>query len=536
MKRLSLMVACALFVAAAVASRRLGDPDLGWHLATGRSLLAHGLSKVDDLAFGHAPVRFITVFTDVLFYGFARAFGTLGLQILGGVLAALTGLVVFVHGNRTPLSAIVAAATVAALEAWVSLNAAELSLVALPLTIHLLETKRHRLLAPLFFAWANAHGFVAIGAAMAVGWVVLRRDKKAIAPVALAMAAACINMSGPRVFLGTARFGEQLGGITEWLPTTWHLLIHHEPLAIVFGVLGILAIVLGRPRPPPLFDCFAVAGALVVMFHTTRMIPVAVVVIAPIAARRFQALVPETFLTRIASVLAPVAAAAFAIVAPSTSLGVGFEPRVLPVAATGFVERAQPSGRMWNFWPFGGYLEWTLGPEREAFVDGRNTLAHDPETLRRAHASITDNAAFESLVDDLHLEWAIANAGNPGGVAQSRRFTAVYFDDTAEIYVKTDGANAALAKEGYRFVRPGEDDSNLIVVALKGGPNAEALAHDGELAAAQAPDSVRNRYIAACGALAAHDDARFEDHLAALIGLGAEPMVITALRRASLRR
>lgn len=224
------------------------------------------------------------------------------------------------------------------------------------------------------------------------------------------------------------------------------------------------------------------------------------------------------------------------LVAPVTSLGVGFEPSLLPVAATEWVREARPLGRMWNFWPFGGYLAWELGTEHEVFMDGRNTLARDRELVMRANRSIVDRAAFEALVEDYGIEWAISSASpadprSGAGVAHDRRFAMTYLDDVAAVYVRSDGPNAELAGRGYRILRHDMPPETVVAIATGGGDAANALAHDGALAAAQAPASRRGAFLDACGALAAHDDDRFAAALARLERLGGDRALAAALRQ-----
>jgi hypothetical protein len=547
----------ALLAVYALASRCLGDPDLGWHLATGRSIVTHGaIPRVDDLAFAHAPVRYVVAVADVLLYLVARARGELALQIFGAVVAVLTPAIVFVHGRRTPTALFASALVLAALNAWVSPSAAPLSYPLLATELLLLDLHRRGArralyaLVPLLFLWANTHGSVAIGAAVVLAYALSRfveRDRAlpTLLVASAAVLAATLNPGGPRVLLGPLRFGESLGNVTEWMPPTWRLLVDHQPLVFVFAALGIASLAFGREpdeegtRSPRIFDVLAIVGSLIAVTQMTRMIPLAAIVIAPIAARRLGHLVPRTPAMALASSAATVAAAGFLFSNPPTRLGIGFDPVIFPVAATSFVERAKPAGRMWNFWPFGGYLAWRLGPEREVLVDGRNTLAHDRTLVERANASITEPAAFEALVDQYEIEWAITRASTAeptsgGGVARSKRFVMVYLDDVAAVYARTDGVNATLARDGYRILRHDTPPGLMLEIATSQDASAKKrLAHDGDLAFAQAPASTRSTFAFACGAIAARDEAKLTRAIDALTELGADALLVAALRDAS---
>lgn len=538
----------------ALSSRCLADPDLGWHLATGRSIVMHrAIPRVDDLAIAHASVRYVVAVSDVLLYLVTRATGAHGLQVFGGLVPIATAALVFFTGRRTPLALLMSALVLAALNAWVSPSAAPFSYPLLAGTMLLVD--RHRrdpvsrggraslyALVPLMFVWANTHGSVAIGTAIVVAYALARLVRRDLGVPTLLVAvaailAATLNPGGPRVLLATSRFGESLGNVTEWKPPTFALLVHHEPIVLFIGALGIAAIVFARERRE-LFDVLAVLSSLAAVSQMTRMIPLAAIVIAPIVARRFDHLVPKTPAMALASSAATIAAAGYLLVEPATRLGTGFDPVVFPIDATSWVERTKPAGRMWNFWPFGGYLAWRLGPEREVLIDGRNTLAHDRALVDRADASIVEPAMFEALVDEWDLQWAITRASSAepasgAGVARSARFTMTYLDDVAAVYVRRDGPNAALARAGYRVLRHDMPPGVMLDIATGANEKArEALAHDGDLAFEQAPASKRSAFVYACGAVAARDEKKLDSAIETLGRLDAEPMLVAALRAA----
>src|SRR5690606_15520753 len=132
---------------------------------------------------------------------------------------------------------------------WFIMRPVMFSYVGVILTLIVLEAHRgapdrqrarRRLgwLVPLFFVWANVHGFVALGAWLAVAYALYRATARALARrlpsplwpaadgddvlatvgiVGAALAAASLNTMGPRLLLGTLRSGEQFQ-VTEWAP------------------------------------------------------------------------------------------------------------------------------------------------------------------------------------------------------------------------------------------------------------------------------------------------------------------------------
>lgn len=550
----------------ALASRCLGNPDLGWHLATGRSIVAHGaIPRIDDLAVSHAPVRYVLAISDVLLYLAMRVGGDGGVQVFGALVALTTPLLTVIQGRKTPAALMVAALLAAALNAWVSPSSSPCSLPLLAATLLLLDLHRRAPdsrggrralfgLVPLLFVWANTHGTVTVGAIIVLTYAfdrLVALHKRALPTLLVCIAAvlaATLNPAGPRVLLATRRFDETLHGITEWEAPSLDFLIHDQPFVLVIGALGLVALAFGREpddegggRKPRLFDVLAVLGSLAGVPQANRMIPLAAIVIAPVVARRLGGFVPRTTTMGLAASAATIASAAYLFLNPTTTRGVGFDPIIFPIDATSFVERANPAGRMWNFWPFGGYLAWRLGPTREVLTDGRNTLAHPRALVERAGASVTDPNAFESLVDEYDLQWAItrASAAEPTfgrGVARSARFTMVYLDDGAAVYMRSDGPNAGLAREGYRVLR--HDTPPFVMLDIATGQDEKAknaLAHDGDLAHAQAPESTRSTFVFACGAIAAQDDKKLRAAVETLTRLGAAPSLIEALTLAASR-
>lgn len=558
----------------ALAMRRLGDPDLPWHLATGQSIWAHkGIPDLDDLAFTHSPVHYTVAASDLLFFGVERLAGLLGLQIFGALIAAATAIVLFVHARRSgPIAYLVLALAVASLNAWLFVSTSELSFLLLAATLCLIDVHRRSpasragklalfALAPLQLFWANAHGFAAVGAAICalyLGYRVASRlargrvgdflpieDGVSLGPAAcavgLAIAATALNTGGPRLLLGTQRFGEDLRGITEWVPTTFGFLFERQPMTLVIFALGVVALIFGREdregrvrRVPSLFECGLVLGTIVLTALALRMIPVATLVIAPIAASRLAWLVPKTKLMQLTCAAATLAAGAFMLLTPMTSVGVGFEPKIFPVAATRFIEAAKPQGRMWNFWPFGGYLAWQLGPAYPVFMDGRNALAREPSLVTRANQSLIEPSAFDALAREFDMQWAITNASandpfSGAPLAKSGDWAMVYLDDVAAVYVRQGAQNRALAREGYRVLRHATSPDQALQFAMSSDVRARELMGDGALAARQDPASARSAFFEVCGAIAGRNRVMFESAIERFARLTDQESVVSAL-------
>jgi hypothetical protein len=233
------------------------------------------------------------------------------------------------------------------------------------------------------------------------------------------------------------------------------------------------------------------------------------------ATTRMSVRVPERSLAAVACSVCPLLAVAGLALAQPLTLPPGFDRKILPVDAAEFVARVGPRGPLYNSMPLGGYLALRLWPEQRVFSDGRNTIAYEPELIAATVDASFRRSSFEALERRFGFEWAVVTAReeerrNPALVT-SPDWIMVYLDDIAAVYVRARGPNAALGLEGYRVLRHWIDPAALLDSTAIDDPRwQQDLAHDGSLALAQAPDSPRAAFLAACGALAAHDAEGFD--------------------------
>jgi hypothetical protein len=572
-------IAAAVAVVAFVVARsvhRLGDFDLPWHLAFGRIVVAtRSVPRVDDLAYTHRPIQHAEFVSDALLYLVQREGGALALQVTGALVAALAFVVAWHPVRRRGAMAIlVASAAAAAATPWLLSRPATFSFLLLAVEMALLRIHRAdpdgrrgrralAALAPLFVLWANMHGFVVVGVAIAIGYLACRAAAKlargraaALLPpddarglgfaaiaVAAAVLGACINMAGPRLFLGPAVASRDFGHVTEWMRPTLSFLFVEHPASGVFLVLTLLAMAFGRDpdrsrRAPTLFDLGVVVVALALAAGAVRLIAVASVLLLPIVAERLSAIVPSSMAMRASSAMAALLVAPLAMIGADTPIGVGFEPSHFPEGAVRFIERERPSGNMFNFAAFGGYLAWRLYPQYRVLIDGRTGWVHDPALARRVYEAESSPRAFDALARDLNLQWAVCRAHEGERFclppAASRAWAMVYWDDASAIYVRRGGENERMAEHRYAIVTHRTTPDEMLAIALDGGARADALAHDADLAQAQAQDaaSVRAAFLGACAAIARRDLAAYEQSRRALVDRAPAPPLVDAIDEA----
>ncbi|MFI5297965.1 MAG: hypothetical protein ACHREM_07685 [Polyangiales bacterium] len=545
-----------LAILGVLALRRLDDFDLPWHLANGQLILAaHALPKVDDLSFTHGAVRYLEPISDVLYAVVLRATGAIGLQLLGAIVSvAMLATLWWRTRARGPIAPVVVALTAGATYPFLYVRPATISMLLLAVAMGAVEWHRREpasksaqralmTLIPLQWVWANTHGFAPFGAYLAIAYAGYRtlarvvdgrlgewlpreqgRDwPRAIVVAALATLATTLSRGGARLLLGRDRFGEDLTDITDWTPTTLSLLRATTPAMIALLALLLAALGFGRHpetrrRAPAPWDLIVSAISISLVFQAIRFVPFGAVLIAPIVIDRLAVFVRPTRLMSIVCATSSWVAAIVVAIAIESLLGVGWQPSFFPERAVQWIERARPAGNMWNFMAYGGYLELRLYPAYRAFNDGRNTLVRDTSIVTRARQSMTDDSVFDGLVADFSMQWALT-CSMPGTVFNAPLSTKpgwrmVFLDDVAAIYVRDEGPNAALARDGYRvlhhLVTP-RGSYELVMGTAKGDARlSQDLAHDGALAAEQAPTSARALQFAAIGAFAVRDRDAFD--------------------------
>ncbi|PKN31409.1 MAG: hypothetical protein CVU63_24085, partial [Deltaproteobacteria bacterium HGW-Deltaproteobacteria-20] len=365
---------------------------------------------------------------------------------LGGVLTMLVLWVVSIKLRSGPAGVLVTASAIAAASAWFIVRPATLSFVLIAWTAVALEIHRSSprsragratlaSLVPVHLAWANLHGFVVIGVAMVVAYLLYRSacaavrgrlprllpttgatDLRWTSGVAIGvLGASMVNLAGPELLLGPLRAIPDVGRVTEWEPTSLGFLLHHEPVALVYAILVVALLVLGREpasklRAPSAWDVGVALMGLVLASSAVRLVAVAAILTAPMAARRLAGLLPSTPRAWLTSSLAPVLLALWMLMRPGTTFGVGFEPDHFPEPAVQFVRDHKVAGTMWNSSVYGGYLSWRLYPEHHVLIDGRTSWVHEPRVVALAWRSERDVDAFRALDREFGFEWAICRA------------------------------------------------------------------------------------------------------------------------------
>jgi Flp pilus assembly protein TadD len=281
--------------------------------------------------------------------------------------------------------------------------------------------------------------------------------------------------------------------LSDWLgPLGWLV-------AIVLATVAITPRrVSGREVVTAAVFCALAGGAL-------RFAPMAATVLTPLAARglrsayhRFADRNQRRGMVAITMLAAGAlfASAWIASRTPDVPFGTRLGPRV-PVRATEYLKAIGFSGRLFNTFHLGGWLEWSL--DMKVFQDGRGKMrAEDarPAMLGppsyATFATLDRRYRFDALVID-YPEFAddrsfAAAEPDRDWAADRSVWALVAFDDGSQVYLRRDGRYSDIARrDEFRFIRP----SNAFYMPMH-APVAGLLS-DLERSVHEAPSCVRCR-------------------------------------------
>lgn len=425
---LRLLAFCAVFSLAAVPPL---DPDLWWHLANGRLLLAlRGWPHGDVYSFTAAGQPWVMHewLADLLMYGVFRV-GGLPLLVLGFALM-VTATAWLLHRllrgaglHPTAAVALTVVGVLAGSTTWGArpqlLNALFAGMLLLALHAYAKGRISAFWLCPFLWLWANCHSGFLSGVIIALlylagtglsAWhareaAIWPRWRRLAVATAGGTALSVVNPFGIATLLfplGTLTSPLIQGNIQEWASPDFHTLPGQLLEAVVFVV--ILGLATGRVRAP-LHEWLWALAFLGLALSSQRNVPLFILAGAPLVGRCAQAMLHQAgaALDGLAPTL-PGERAAFrqAWIRPQATLTSGLiNIALLVVVGAGMIAyRALPNLtpateqqamtasfpvdttaalaamhrplKIFNFYDFGGYLVWNLYPlgDRVA-IDGR---------------------------------------------------------------------------------------------------------------------------------------------------------------------
>jgi hypothetical protein len=259
--------------------------DARWLAALGRAIVAQG-SIPSGVPYAAAPsVDWVNVpvLGELIFHALQVVGGDRGLLVaqLIAVTAALTLLALGMRALGTPDAA---SATVlvlvffAAVPSFIIVRAQLFSLVLFCAALLLLRAESRRpsrrvwLLVPLIAFWANLHGAVLIGLAVAAAYLVVERARREPVVAAGVLAACCAALfltpalaASGSYYLGVMRSEAAQRGEGMWAP-----LSVHKPFDVFFIVLAIPLLVFALRSGAKVWELACVAALVLLTVHAGR--------------------------------------------------------------------------------------------------------------------------------------------------------------------------------------------------------------------------------------------------------------------------
>jgi hypothetical protein len=383
------------------------DPDLWGNLKFGLDLLgSHRVSTIDVYSFTQdQPWINHEWLAQVMMAASYRLAGTVGLVALKSLIVGATlWLIAGAFADAAPFVAEAAAIFVlwAALPVTLTFRAQLWTFLGLALLYRVLygPSARARYCVPLMFiVWVNSHIGWVIGLGLVFLWaasVVVSGNhadrKSALIVAVLSLLATLVNPYGIQMWMFSVGVAHLSRNILEWQPLWTSPVVNWLPWIITL----ILALMFGRSQPRLTVEkILCIAGlayaSLRVLKFSNLFAELTILFLAPAICRRFgrraaleQRLDPAVRLLNGAA-LAVVAAVVAVSSWPSIQCLRSASWRPDPRAARSLTE-AGATGRVANYFDWGEYIAWELGPRLRVSFDPRFDLMYSAATIAEQQA------------------------------------------------------------------------------------------------------------------------------------------------------
>lgn len=404
------------------------DPDMYWHLASGRWMVENGELLRRDVfssTIAGQPYSVGEWLGQIVLYAAYALGGWSGLALLRGLLVATAALFLTRAALRGGARAVIALplVTVALLLSEIEwTDRPQLFTLALfPLLLDLLlaarEGRVRRLLfvPPLLLVWTDLHGGYVLGLALVLIFALdaLLRRAHARAFAAAAALGALATLLDPGA-LG-------VGAVLAHAASPPRFIVEESPpdvltpAGLVFALFILATIFVALRAGGTLFDALLLVPLLVLALSAQRHMPFFAFASVPYLALRLPAAVP--LLDRTASLGAPPRAVlagvstgvAAVVLAALLTLPGAPDERAYPAGALGPL--AATSGALLNEYDWGGYLIWNA-PEHPVFIDGR-LFPYLPDTFAEFQRAVTLGPGYRAVLDESDIGAALLRPDRP---------------------------------------------------------------------------------------------------------------------------
>jgi len=316
----------------------------------------------------------------------------------------------------------------------------------------------------IMLVWANTHGAFITGFAIwfahMAGWVwdyihkqAERGDGVRLASIGFSsFAVTFINPSGWHLWsTSTGYYGNEflVNSTIEYLPPNFH-----NWSTWPFMILLALCL-LGTSLNVKLktYESFLLVGWTMLSLYSARNIPLFAIVTAPYAAVIIQSMLPALNIFQkienainsvernhkgvILPLLAVIFLASTTLAQKRTSTVNTFDPNKFPVQAVEWMKANPQEGRMFNNFIWGGYLLYTMFPQKLVFIDGQTDFYGEAFTREYAQVMKLEDGWQDVLVK-YDISWAIVESTRPlvPALQNELNWNVLYKDSTTTILHK----------------------------------------------------------------------------------------------------
>jgi len=468
MKRLEIILFAIILL---FSVRPVENYDVWFHLKYGEYILTTKQLPFTDVfshtAFGQPAVPYEWLFQLILYFIY-RAFGTAGIQIL--VASLVLGYTLLFRQILKEIFSVptigrmflVAFAFVLGYDFWVERPQSAAYLIFMATTYIILKRvflgKNWLWLSvPLFLLWTNSHASMILGLYLFFSFAAItfiRKDLHAARDLflfgAINAAITILPPLGSKVYQLLFLFYEKREFISlvigEWVPL-YLLSVRYYLYLVVMGIAGIS---LFWARPFLYFVPFIPLGLFVItgVRQTPFSMPVILLCMVPAVTRIKFHPVKRIQVSVALGIVISATIALFFYRREATGIVRDYPKQAIPFIKNNI------RGNMFNRYSMGGYLMYHLGPEFKTFIDGRTdmflpkVLPQYDQLLNEIDTDEEFKENFDELVDMYHVSWAILTTERLTPMRRLARLIRsdpswylIFFDDTAEIYIKDDGVN-----------------------------------------------------------------------------------------------
>jgi Flp pilus assembly protein TadD len=493
---------------------KTADWDAWTHLALGREMVhLRGFPAHEPFNFPSAALPYFNTewLFDVVFYLAYLVAGFAGVILLKAALASLAAFILWKDSalgrdsslDRT-LDVAIRAAILFPLLLIIWYRFVErpdlvlmvfLSFTIYALNAYLYQGKRYLYALPAIqLVWGNMHPSVVLAfvpfLAFLIGGQTLRvvhrwrgveppgtpssAQLKTVGVVfAAVLLASLVNPYGTHVLTDPFRLAASpwlMQHITELQPPRF---IAFPAPSILTALLALTSLAIARRFP--IMSVLLVAPFLCLGFSAVRFVFLTAIVAAPVLARNLSMMsgtISSAWKRRacfgLASGAAVIGILAIGLSAahvgpfadPSRVPGIGVNVRFLPENALRYLDSTEITGRIFNPYHWGGYLEWRDFPRRATIIDGRGYVP--PGLLETIYFAATNPDLLERLYAKYGFDVVVVtHPGIPSDsavapdAAISSHWALVYWDDVAAVYLRRSERLARIiGRDEYRYVNP----------------------------------------------------------------------------------